>query len=289
MWDHVRGNDTDASGRLLMGRAGWFDEVMRFYDRHVKGATVADDPANIVQTSDGSWRAEESWPPADSQATTVALNPGEYTDDAQNEGTGSGTTGQGIWTISPRLTQDAHFAGVPKVTVDVARAPQDANLVVDVYDLDSGRNATLISRGAYLLSGNELVTMDLYGDDWKIPAGHRVGVLVTGANAEWWVHVPDRRDRERARRADRTAVPALHPHGDAAGRSVGEARGLPGGRAVHRPIGDSERRRTRRLRGSVDRRMLSAILELCPHPTTSWPTPRSGRRSPRSPSATATT
>ena len=190
MWDHVRANDTDASGRLLMGRAGWFDEVMRFYDRHVKGATVADDPANIIQTSDGGWRAEESWPPADSQATTVALNPGEYTDDAQNEGTGSGTTGQGIWTISPRLTQDAHFAGVPKVTVDVARAPQDANLVVNVYDLDSGRNATLISRGAYLLSGNELVTMDLYGDDWKIPAGHRVGVLVTGANAEWWVHVP---------------------------------------------------------------------------------------------------
>jgi hypothetical protein len=32
-------------------------------------------------------------------------------------------------------------------------APGDANLVVDVYDIDSGRNATLISRGAYLLAG----------------------------------------------------------------------------------------------------------------------------------------
>jgi hypothetical protein len=62
--------------------------------------------------------------------------------------------------------------------------------VVDLYDIDSGRNATLISRGAYLLSGDELASFDLYGDDWKLPAGHRVGVLVTGANAEWWQHVP---------------------------------------------------------------------------------------------------
>jgi uncharacterized protein len=74
--------------------------------------------------------------------------------------------------------------------VDVAEAPQDANLVVDVYDIDSGRNATLISRGAALLDGNELKTIDLYGDDGKLPAGHRVGVLITSSNAEWWAHIP---------------------------------------------------------------------------------------------------
>src|SRR3954466_15590112 len=189
MWDHVRGNDTDGNGRLLEGRAGWFDEVMRFFDRHVKSATVADDPANAVQTSDGTWRSEPSWPPADSSGVDAALNGGSYSDDAQNNGTGSGA-GTGIWTVSPRLTHDAHFAGVPKVTVDVADVPENANLVVDVYDIDSGRNATLISRGAYLLSGNELASFDLYGDDWRIPAGHRVGVLITDANAEWWQHVP---------------------------------------------------------------------------------------------------
>jgi putative CocE/NonD family hydrolase len=38
-WDHVRGNETDESGRLLMGRAGWFSEVMRFYNRFLKGTT----------------------------------------------------------------------------------------------------------------------------------------------------------------------------------------------------------------------------------------------------------
>src|SRR3954463_3603218 len=189
MWDHVRGNDTDSSGRLLEGRKSWFDEVMRFFDRHVKGATVADDPANAVQTSDGTWRSEAAWPPADSNAVDTALNGGEYSDDGQNNGTGSGA-GTGIWTVSPILKSDAHFAGVPKVTVDVASAPENANLVVDVYDIDSGRNATLVSRGAYLLAGNQLANFDLYGDDWKIPAGHRVGVLITSSNAEWWTHVP---------------------------------------------------------------------------------------------------
>jgi hypothetical protein len=76
------------------------------------------------------------------------------------------------------------------VTVDVASAPADANLVADVYDIGSGNAATLISRGAYLLRGAGPVSFDLYGDDWRLPAGHRLGILLTGANAEWWQHVP---------------------------------------------------------------------------------------------------
>jgi hypothetical protein len=34
------------------------------------------------------------------------------------------------------------------------------------------------------------VAFDLYGDDWKLPAGHRVGVLLSASNAEWWLHRP---------------------------------------------------------------------------------------------------
>jgi hypothetical protein len=35
------------------------------------------------------------------------------------------------------------------------------------------------------------VTLPLYGQDWKFGTGHRVGVLLSGANAEWWMHVPN--------------------------------------------------------------------------------------------------
>src|ERR1041385_6811257 len=63
-WGHVRGNETDDTGRLKMGRAGWFDEVMRFYDQYLKGVEPAvADPAIAVESGDGKWRAEQQWPP----------------------------------------------------------------------------------------------------------------------------------------------------------------------------------------------------------------------------------
>jgi uncharacterized protein len=121
----------------------------------------------------------------------VKLRPGSYRDDSTNNGTSEGgpPNGEGVWTFSPKLSYGAHLAGVPKVTLDLD-GPANSNLVVDVYDVDAAENATLISRGAYLLAGPGQVSFDLYGDDWKLPAGHRIGVLVTGANAEWWQHVP---------------------------------------------------------------------------------------------------
>ena len=70
-WEHVRGAERDEDGRLKMGRAGWFDEVMRWFDHYVKGlplseAPVDRDPPVVVQSSDGGWRPEAAWPPADS-------------------------------------------------------------------------------------------------------------------------------------------------------------------------------------------------------------------------------
>jgi predicted acyl esterase len=197
MWDHVRGNEVDADGRLKMGRPGFFDEVMRFYDQHLKGEKpkIAD-PALAVQTSDGSWRAETRWPPADARGYTSALKPGSYTDHGMNNGTEQGypETGDGIWTVSPRAAHELHLAGVPSVALNVETQAPDANLVVDVYDLDASNNAMLISRGAYLVPKSGPVAFRLYGDDWVLKPDHRVGVLVTSSNAEWWMHRPTGQD-----------------------------------------------------------------------------------------------
>ena len=165
MWDHVRGNDTDASGRLLMGRADWFDEVMRFYDDHLKGSRRRSDDV-----------------PAPRQLHRRRAE--------QRHRRGRLPNGRGVRTISPPLPYAAHLAGVPKATVDASALLPNANLVVDVYDIDSANNATLISRNASLIAKTGATSLDLYGDDWKIARGHRIGVLVTGANAEWWAHVP---------------------------------------------------------------------------------------------------
>ena len=193
MWDHVRGNDKDSEGRLAMGRTSWFEEAMRFYDRYVAGkpdseAPVSKDPPVALQTNDGKWRTEQDWPPKDAVALSAPLKTGTYADDGSEGGYNDGS-GANIWTFSPPLQNDSELAGTPRVTVDVD-APANANLVADVYDVDGRGRATIISRQAYLLSGSGRVSFDLYDQHWKLPRGHRIGVMLTGANQGWWVHVP---------------------------------------------------------------------------------------------------
>jgi hypothetical protein len=48
----------------------------------------------------------------------------------------------------------------------------------------------LILRQGHLIYTSGQVPLDLWSADWKIPAGHRIGVRITDANDDWWVHVP---------------------------------------------------------------------------------------------------
>jgi predicted acyl esterase len=186
-WEHVRGNETDETGRLKMGRAGWFDEVMRFYDQFLKSVPPAvQDPPVAVQTNDGKWRAEAQWPPADAADYTSALRAGSYTDD----GTATATDANGIWTISQPLAHAVHLAGSGRAVVNVSAPLPNANLVVDVYDLDPSGHGPLITRQGHLIRSSGPVTLDLWSADWKLAAGHRIGVRVTDANTDWWLHAP---------------------------------------------------------------------------------------------------
>ncbi len=187
-WDHVRGNDTDSDGRLHMGRSGWFDEVMRFYDRFLKGIEPSvEDPPVAVQTNDGKWRGEDVWPPTDAAGYSSPLRAGSYVDDGRGAAWGSRAT-TGVWTISPPLRHDAHLAGSGRAVIDVSSPPR-GNLVVDVYDVDPAGEATLVTRQAHLLRSSGSFELDLWSADWKLPAGHRIAVRVTDANPDWWVHV----------------------------------------------------------------------------------------------------
>jgi predicted acyl esterase len=221
-WEHVRGNETCASGdgstgcddsnvgRLKMGRAGWFDEVMRFYDRFLKGkkSTVADPPF-AVQTNDGTWRSEKQWPPSDMRTYTTLLESGAYVDNAQSVATGwdassSPTTSNGtnpsdptvqsgVWTVSKPLPYDVHLSGEPTASIDVTTALPNANLVIDVYDLSRDGNGNwtgpLVTRQGHLVRspGNSTIPLTLWGADWKLKAGDRIAVRVTDNNQDWWL------------------------------------------------------------------------------------------------------
>ena len=203
-WDHVRGNEIvdEDTGRLGMGRQGWFDEVMRFYDEHLKGIRPGvQDPDVVVQDSDGRWRSERAWPPADGQPFAIPVSQGTYTDDGRNNGSndlgagagGSGAgdqVGDGIWTVTPPLPHTAHLAGIPKAAITVQPAVPQTNLVVNVYDIGPDNRATMVSRGATLVDPLGPGDVPMYPSEWTFAPGHRIGVLVSGSNSEAWIHRP---------------------------------------------------------------------------------------------------
>ncbi|MGH2712156.1 MAG: CocE/NonD family hydrolase [Actinomycetota bacterium] len=206
-WDHVRGNDM-AGGQLAMGRQGWFDEVMRWYDYYLNAALMEQSPVQLdpviaAQGSDGTWREETSFPPDDATDLPVTLINGSYEDDAENKGsndeaagpggspaTVSAKTGHGSWTFSPPLPYDAHVTGIPSAQVQIDVQVPRTNVAVNVYDVDPEGRATMITRGAAMADVDGVENVALYPTDWVFEAGHRIGVLVSGANAEAFVHVP---------------------------------------------------------------------------------------------------
>lgn len=196
MWDHIRGNDTIDGKNDYQP---WFDETMRFFDQYLDGkAPAVKDPNVYVQTNDGTWRGESAWPPADSVSYTTALKTGSYTDDSMTAGSNEGginplaTAGaEGVWTFSPPLASEQQFAGVPQIKLQLAPlVGLNTNVAADVYDVDAAGKATLLSRTAAIIPADGKLDLEMYGNDWTIAAGHRIGVLVTDANAEWYLPVP---------------------------------------------------------------------------------------------------
>ncbi len=117
----------------------------------------------------------------------MPVKKGSYTDEAGNDGEGSGA-GSGTWSISQPLPYDVHMTGVPKVSVKVDTQVPDAHLIA-IHDIDAKGEATLISRGAYLIREAGKLSFEMYPQDWKLEKGHRLGFLVTGSDENWFSSV----------------------------------------------------------------------------------------------------
>ena len=185
-YDHVRGNEHE-----LVGRNGFLDEAMTFFDHFLKGEPLPKYPGNVeVQDGEGKWRTESAWPPKDASYDRGSLKvlKGEYVDNGQN----SASRGNGSWTVTQPAPHDIRFAGNAIVDVKVETVVPNANLVTLLYDVDPKGNARLITRGAFLIRsrGASRVTYELYPQDWVLREGHRFGVLLSSNDSSWFQTYP---------------------------------------------------------------------------------------------------
>lgn len=203
-WLHDGPSD---SGRTEGGVAAFELEVLRFFEQHLRGSGAAGvDPAvEVEQGPDGVWRSETQWPPADATAFELPVKTGTYrdvvTDDAGlphhwlnvSGGEEEDASGTGTWTFSQELPYDVHLSGTPRVELFVDSPNSGVHLNVRLFDVAPDGTASIVTRGAALVGGgpssttplsDEPVSFDLYPQDYVIAEGHRIGLLISGADNE---------------------------------------------------------------------------------------------------------
>ena len=205
-WDHVRGNDK-VKDEFATGRSDFLAQVTAFLEHHVRGvprSKLRAYPRSPIaaQGSDGTWRTEQAFPPADATKIDIAMRPGAYEDDGSNLGSndqsaGAGglvpdfaSPGNGHWTFTKPLSKRTQVTGIPVATVTAKPTAPRSNLVVNVYDISRDGKATMITRGAALIDTGGEYRVRLFPTDWTFAKGHRIGVLASGSNMEAYTHVP---------------------------------------------------------------------------------------------------
>ncbi|GAA3583711.1 CocE/NonD family hydrolase [Amycolatopsis ultiminotia] len=170
-WDHVRGNDRVADGRPAMGRDGWFDETMSFYDQYLKGTTPpVRYPAYAVQDNTGAWREQDTWPGA-AQPGTVALPGGSYVDDG---GAGTNPAGGSFFRWSEPVKKPARITATPRISLD---AKGYGNVMTKLYDVAPDGTAVLFDEQVSTLKPGK-TAFDLKSTDWTLAAGHSLAVEI---------------------------------------------------------------------------------------------------------------
>ena len=194
-WDHVRGNEHE-----LVGRKGFLDETMRWFDKYVKGdagAKPESDPIVTVQEADGKFRPENAWPPADSTPYAMPLKAGSYRDEPNNSGQGqfrvSGLTynnapyGVGIWSSTKPFEHETRLSGVTRAKLDVTAPSGRSHVSALLYDVNPKGVGQLVTRGAHAITGSGTVDVELYPQDWTIKPGNRLLMVVSSADMGWWL------------------------------------------------------------------------------------------------------
>ena len=182
-----------------MTRWDWAQDLFEWFEYYLKGIGPKPDLNVQVQSNDGQWRIENTWPPENNQKMTLSLA------DCQNSGafvTGlsvvGGVTQQSITLDCPVLseTEIIHISGLVKLHLDTIAFFDGGQIFAEMQDLATGMrlgHATMDIR--YHAGGSEpqtvlpndrvMMMMEFQAIDATIPAGHGIRLILTDSGEDY--------------------------------------------------------------------------------------------------------
>ena len=199
-WAHNYVDQPDRHGELGTGYGGeaypnmtrmdWAIELWNWFEYYLKGVGEEPEAHVQIQTNDGKWHVEETWPPED---MTWDLH-----DLSEWEGSSGGVNANGGITISsPVFEEEIHFSGMPTLHLDVStglcnggqifatlrdgtNGMRLGHAVMDIRYRDGGYDAKAtapLSQFTMLMEFNPL--------DVVLPAGHSLSIELTETGEDY--------------------------------------------------------------------------------------------------------
>lgn len=198
-------------GALGAGRDDMYLTFHRWFDHTLYGIDngIMDGPVVDVQDSQGQWRHEDTWPPADASTTTFAMSsdgrlttPGEASSGGVPVGGPTAATqlatpsdeGDAGFTSAP-LPDGLRIAGVPYVTADFLPSGPSGYVVARLYD-----GERMVTQGAVnALFANGLdapqplqpsvpvrLNITMYPTDWVVLPGSSLRLVLNTMDGQAW-------------------------------------------------------------------------------------------------------
>jgi len=201
-WAHNYPDQPDRHGTLSSGygaeafpnmsRMDWAIELYNWFNYYLKDLGPEPAASVQIQTNDGHWHAEDTWPPDDMTWEKVTL------DAADSTGGWVSSTATSSFTIAP-FEEDIHISGLPTLHLSVQSPLIPCNggqVFATMYDDEIGLrlgHATMDLRyrdggygaNAVLPGQNYLMLMEFNPMDVVLPAGHAIRVDLTESGEDY--------------------------------------------------------------------------------------------------------
>ncbi len=199
-WAHNYPDQPDRHGSLSSGygaeafpnmsRMDWAIELYNWFNYYLKD--IGPEPTAIVQiqTNDGHWHAEDTWPSEDMVWEVITL------DSADSTGGSVSAMATSSFTIAP-FEEDIHISGLPTLHLSVtSRVCNGGQVFATMFDDETGLrlgHATMDLRyrdGGYEANTvipfqNYLMLMEFNPMDVVLPAGHAIRVDLTESGEDY--------------------------------------------------------------------------------------------------------